>query len=253
MHPAHIGLKSKAKYRIGKRYKLRLDYGRHLVGHGKARDESGQSTSSRIRSRTRSAIPEFESDDAECALLASGLLWQLRLYGEMESTSRSRSSDDDSARPDDWRLALRRPFGEAVQQHLPQKPGPAECGCFASCGSSPENWLADEPGFTPSVAIASTPDKLPVYRDFVKASHRARLAKVRALVRRYQPTVVLVRGTLDGSGSERRRSTRSCTASSRGSRQYCAADHLDRAARLVRLAQSRGVCSLIQPPRAALT
>jgi hypothetical protein len=39
------------------------------------------------------------------------------------------------------------PFGEAVQKHLAVKFGPQNVAAFASCGSSPENWLADEPAF----------------------------------------------------------------------------------------------------------
>ena len=87
------------------------------------------------------------------------------------------------------------PFGEAVQQHLAVKYGPQNVAAFASCGSSPENWLADEPGFYTKCGYReSTPDKLPVYRDFVngKSPRPTLTPKVEALVRRYQPTVVLV-------------------------------------------------------------
>jgi len=38
-------------------------------------------------------------------------------------------------------------FGEAVQQHLARKFGPQNVAAYASCGSSPEHWLANEPEF----------------------------------------------------------------------------------------------------------
>ncbi len=86
-------------------------------------------------------------------------------------------------------------FGEAVQQHLARKFGPQNVAAYASCGSSPEHWLANEPEFyTPCGYRESTPDKPPVFRDFVngKPPRRTLTPKVESLVRRHQPTVVLV-------------------------------------------------------------
>ncbi|MDQ2659572.1 MAG: SGNH/GDSL hydrolase family protein [Verrucomicrobiota bacterium] len=87
------------------------------------------------------------------------------------------------------------PFGEAVQQHLAAKFGPQNVAAFASCGSSPENWLEDEPGFYTKCGYReSTPDKAPIYRDFVngKAPRPTLTPKVEDLVRRYRPSVVVV-------------------------------------------------------------
>jgi hypothetical protein len=87
------------------------------------------------------------------------------------------------------------PFGEAVQQHLAVKFGPQNVAAFASCGSSPENWLADEPGFYTHCGYReSTPDKPPVYSDFVngKPPHPTLTPKLESLVRRYQPTVAVI-------------------------------------------------------------
>ncbi|MGI9088444.1 MAG: SGNH/GDSL hydrolase family protein [Chthoniobacterales bacterium] len=86
-------------------------------------------------------------------------------------------------------------FGEAVQRHLASKFGPQNVAAFASCGSSPENWLEDEPAFYTKCGYReSTPDKPPVYRDFVKGKppRPTMTPKVEALVRRYDPTVVVV-------------------------------------------------------------
>ena len=86
-------------------------------------------------------------------------------------------------------------FGEAVQQHLASRFGPQNVMAFASCGSSPENWLADEPSFYTHCGYREvTPDRAPMYRDFVNG-HKPRSTltpKVEGLVRRYRPTVVVV-------------------------------------------------------------
>ncbi len=87
------------------------------------------------------------------------------------------------------------PFGEAVQQHLARKFGPQNVAAYAACGSSPENWLADEPEFYTKCGYReSTPDKPPVFRDFIggKPPRPTRTPKVESLVRRHQPTVVVV-------------------------------------------------------------
>ncbi len=87
------------------------------------------------------------------------------------------------------------PFGEAVQRHLATRFGPQNVAAFASCGSSPENWLADQPNFYTHCGYREvTPDGRPVFRDFVNGKRpRSTLTpKVEGLVRRYRPTVVLV-------------------------------------------------------------
>ncbi|CAN5477287.1 hypothetical protein BH18VER1_BH18VER1_22310 [soil metagenome] len=87
------------------------------------------------------------------------------------------------------------PFGEAVQQHLARRFGPQNVAAWASCGSSPENWLASEPEFYTKCGYReSTPDKPPVYRDFVdgKPPRPTLTPKIESLVRRHQPTVVIV-------------------------------------------------------------
>lgn len=86
-------------------------------------------------------------------------------------------------------------FGEVVQRHLARKYGPQNVAAYASCGSSPENWLTDEPGFYTHCGYREvTPDRTPVFRDFVKGRKpRSTLTpKVEGLVRRYRPTVVVV-------------------------------------------------------------
>lgn len=86
-------------------------------------------------------------------------------------------------------------FGEAVQRHLARVYGPQNVASYASCGSSPENWLASEPGFYTKCGYRqSTPDRAPVFRDFLNGhAPRATLTpKLEILVRRHDPTVVVV-------------------------------------------------------------
>ncbi len=86
-------------------------------------------------------------------------------------------------------------FGEVVQRHLAVQFRPQNVASFASCGSSPENWLRDEPGFFTKCGYReATPDRAPVYRDFVNghAPRPTLTPKIETLVHRYQPTVVVV-------------------------------------------------------------
>ena len=86
-------------------------------------------------------------------------------------------------------------FGETVQQHLARKFGPQNIAAYASCGSSPEHWLQGEPGFYTKCGYReSTPDKLPVLRDWVNGKPpKAMLTpKIERLVRQHRPTVVVV-------------------------------------------------------------
>lgn len=86
-------------------------------------------------------------------------------------------------------------FGEAIQRHLAMKFGPQNVSAFASCGSSPENWLEDEPEFYTHCGYRqSTPDRSPIFRDFRngKRPRPTLTPKVETLVRRYDPNVIVV-------------------------------------------------------------
>jgi hypothetical protein len=87
------------------------------------------------------------------------------------------------------------PFGESVQQHLAIRFGPQNVSAYASCGSSPEHWLGSEPAwYTKCGYRESTPDRPPIMRDWVngKPPPATLTPKVETLVRRHQPTVVIV-------------------------------------------------------------
>ena len=87
------------------------------------------------------------------------------------------------------------PFGEAVQQHLARKFGPKNVAAYASCGSSPENWVPGEPAFYTKCGYRQvTPDRPPIFRTFANGKPpRATLTpKVDALVRRHRPTIIVV-------------------------------------------------------------
>jgi hypothetical protein len=86
-------------------------------------------------------------------------------------------------------------FGESVQQHLAQKFGPRNVAAYASCGSSPENWLADEPAFYTKCGYReATPDRRPILRQWSNGRPpRATLTpKLEGLVRRHRPTTIVV-------------------------------------------------------------
>ncbi len=86
-------------------------------------------------------------------------------------------------------------FGESVQHHLARKFGPNNVAAYASCGSSPENWLADEPAFYTKCGYREvTPNRPPILRTFVngRPPRPIRTPKIDALVRRHRPTIIIV-------------------------------------------------------------
>lgn len=86
-------------------------------------------------------------------------------------------------------------FGEAVQQQLARKFGPSNVAAYASCGSSPEHWLQNEPAFYTKCGYReSTPDRPPIFSGFVngKPPKATRTPKLETLVRRHRATIVVV-------------------------------------------------------------
>jgi hypothetical protein len=56
-------------------------------------------------------------------------------------------------------------FGDAVRQHLENKFGRQNVAFFASCGSSPENWLRNEPVFHTRCGYRERTPTSDIYRD----------------------------------------------------------------------------------------
>lgn len=84
------------------------------------------------------------------------------------------------------------PFGEAVQQHLARVYGPQNVAAYASCGSSPEHWLAAEPGFYTKCGYReAAPGRMPIFTEGGRG-RRILTPKVEALVRRHNPEVIIV-------------------------------------------------------------
>lgn len=82
-------------------------------------------------------------------------------------------------------------FGEVVQAHLALK---HRVAAYASCGSSPEHWLAAEPDFFTKCGYRQrTPDS-DIFSDFVNghAPRPTRTPKLADLVRKHKPTVLVV-------------------------------------------------------------
>jgi hypothetical protein len=85
-------------------------------------------------------------------------------------------------------------FGEAVQFHLARNYGSQNVAAYASCGSSPENWLRGEPDFVTKCGYREATPDTAIMRDFVNGRHPrpTTTPKIESLVRRFHPTVVVI-------------------------------------------------------------
>jgi hypothetical protein len=85
-------------------------------------------------------------------------------------------------------------FGEAVREHLENKFGRQNVAFFASCGSSPENWLGDEPVFHTRCGYREKTPTNDIYRDYHNGKRPSPVAtpKLETLIERYKPTIVIV-------------------------------------------------------------
>ena len=115
--------------------------------------------------------------------------------GTARPTVRPRTAD---ARPFPARILMigdslsAGPFGEAVQQYLARKYGPQNVAAYAACGSSPEHWLAAEPGFYTKCGYReAAPGRQPIFTEGNPA-RRILTPKLETLVKRHQPTIVIV-------------------------------------------------------------
>ena len=82
-------------------------------------------------------------------------------------------------------------FGETVQAHLALK---RRVAAYASCGSSPEHWLAAEPAFFTKCGYRERTTTSDIYSDFVngRPPRPTRTPKLADLVRKHKPTIVVV-------------------------------------------------------------
>ncbi|MEY2561966.1 MAG: hypothetical protein QOH88_159 [Verrucomicrobiota bacterium] len=82
-------------------------------------------------------------------------------------------------------------FGEAVQMHLALK---HRVAAYASCGSSPEHWLAAEPDFVTKCGYRQRTSDSDIFSDYVngRAPRPTRTPKLADLVRRHKPTILVV-------------------------------------------------------------
>jgi hypothetical protein len=85
-------------------------------------------------------------------------------------------------------------FGDAVREHLEQQFGRENVAFFASCGSSPENWLQGHPVFRTPCGYREKTPTTNIYRDYHNGRKPAPFAtpKIEALIERYKPTIVIV-------------------------------------------------------------
>ena len=82
-------------------------------------------------------------------------------------------------------------FGEAIQMHLALK---HRVAAYASCGSSPEHWLAGEPDFITKCGYRQRTSDSDVFTDWVngRAPRPTRTPKLADLVRKHKPTILVV-------------------------------------------------------------
>ncbi|HEX4641449.1 MAG TPA: SGNH/GDSL hydrolase family protein [Chthoniobacterales bacterium] len=82
-------------------------------------------------------------------------------------------------------------FGEVIQMHLALK---HRVAAYASCGSSPEHWLAGEPVFTTKCGYRQRTSDSDVFTDWVngRAPRPTRTPKLADLVRKHKPTILVV-------------------------------------------------------------
>jgi len=82
-------------------------------------------------------------------------------------------------------------FGEAIQNHLEKK---YPVAAYASCGSSPEHWLRNEPDFYTKCGYRQHTAKSDMLVDFVngRAPRRVLTPKLEFLVEKHKPTIVIV-------------------------------------------------------------
>src|SRR6266403_4822780 len=85
-------------------------------------------------------------------------------------------------------------FGEVVREHLEHEFGRQNVAFFASCGSSPENWLQNEPVFHTRSGYREKTPTTDVYRDYHNGKRPPAMAtpKIETLIERYKPTIVIV-------------------------------------------------------------
>jgi hypothetical protein len=85
-------------------------------------------------------------------------------------------------------------FGEAVRAHLEYRFGRQNLAFFASCGSSPENWLRNEPVFHTRCGYREKTLTSDIYRDYHNGRRPPAVAtpKIETLIERYKPTIVIV-------------------------------------------------------------
>jgi hypothetical protein len=85
-------------------------------------------------------------------------------------------------------------FGDAVREHLEHEFGRQNVAFFASCGSSPENWLQNERVFHTRCGYREKTPTTDVYRDYHNGRRPPAMAtpKIETLIERYKPTIVIV-------------------------------------------------------------
>jgi hypothetical protein len=85
-------------------------------------------------------------------------------------------------------------FGDVVREHLEQEFGRQNVAFFASCGSSPESWLENEPVFHTRCGYREKTPTSDIYRDYHNGKKPPPVAtpKIETLIEQYKPAIVIV-------------------------------------------------------------
>jgi hypothetical protein len=85
-------------------------------------------------------------------------------------------------------------FGEVFRDHLVSVYGESNVAVYASCGSSPENWLRSEPTFYTRCGYREQTPRQNRLVDFVRGHRPGPVAtpKLEDLIARYRPSVLIV-------------------------------------------------------------
>ena len=91
-------------------------------------------------------------------------------------------------------------FGEILRDYLVSRFGESRVSLYASCGSSPQSWLRDEPEFVTRCGFREHTPRKNSYIDFHdgKPPARVRTPKIEELLATEKPTVVIVQKTGPG-------------------------------------------------------
>ncbi len=151
---------------------------------------------STLKARIRKAWPTVIRPLLSLLAVAAGVVsFVLVASGKISSTSKQKSDRTPEGPPPSIlmvgdSLSVGK-FGEVVQGHLAQK---YPVSAYASCGSSPENWLSSEPDFITKCGYRQQTADTDIFRDYLngRPPRPTLTPKLTRLIKKHQPTILIV-------------------------------------------------------------